>query len=297
MELLAAAAELKRAAAAEVKVKRAAAAAAEEDADEQAYFDRIETFGGRNMEFVQTAARAVGKDNGASPVAGGPTPDGGWEAKVVRMLKQGFYPNGLVEFQEDQYSPLHLAVVHNHKSMCQILLAAGADANLSCNFGDVCYPPLHDVQSEDVCALLLDVADPSIKADVNALAMGCTALMMAAARGDEGIVFMLLAAGADPTIYATYSAPRVFKPEGEGSLAGETAAKTARRCGHLTLAGMLDDAERSHPKPWVEPASEEGPGPGDPGYTEYAVEQIRENRASLERRMKEGVLLPTDLIN
>ena len=285
----------------EVKGKRAAAAAAEvEDTDEQGYFDRIETFGGRNIEFVQTAARAVGKDNGASPAAGGPTPDGGWEAKVVRMLKQGFYPNGLVEFDDDQYSPLHHTVVHDHtgdhQSMCQILLAAGADANLSCNFGDVCYPPLHDVQSEDVCALLLD-ADASVKANVNALAMGCTALMMAAARGDEGIVFMLLAAGADPTIYATYSAPRVFKPEGEGSLAGETAAKTARRCGHLTLAGMLDDAERSHPKPWVEPASEEGPGPGDPGYTEYAVEQIRENRASLERRMKEGVLLPTDLIN
>ena len=110
--------------------------------------------------------------------------------------------------------------------------------------------------------------------------------MVAAARGKEGIAFMLLAAGADPTIYATYSTePRIFEGAGEGSLAGETAAKTARRCGHLTLAGMLDDAERSHPKPWVEPASE-GPGPGDPGYTEYAVEQIRENRASLERRMK-----------
>ena len=285
----------------EVKGKRAAAAAAEvEDTDEQGYFDRIETFGGRNIEFVQTAARAVGKDNGASPAAGGPTPDGGWEAKVVRMLKQGFYPNGLVEFDDDQYSPLHHTVVHDHtgdhQSMCQILLAAGADANLSCNFGDVCYPPLHDVQSEDVCALLLD-ADASVKANVNALAMGCTALMMAAARGEEGIACMLVDAGADPTIYATNSEPPFFKPEKEGSLAGETAAQTARRCGHLTLAGMLDDAERSHPKPWVEPASEEGPGPGDPGYTEYAVEQIRENRASLERRMKEGVLLPTDLIN
>ena len=265
----AAAAELKPATAAEVKVKRAAAAAAEEEADEQAYFDRLGTFQDRNREFVQTAASAVGAEqNGHWPAGGEPNPDGGWEAKVVRMLKQGFYPNGLVEFDEDQYSPLHHAVVHNHQSMCQILLAAGADANLSCNFGDVCYPPLHDVQSEDVCALLLD-ADASVKANVNALAMGCTALMMAAARGDEGIVFMLLAAGADPTIYATYSAPRVFKPEGEGSLAGETAAKTARRCGHLTLAGMLDDAERSHPKLWVEPVSEEGTGPGEPGYVEY----------------------------
>ena len=110
--------------------------------------------------------------------------------------------------------------------------------------------------------------------------------MVAAARGKEGIAFMLLAAGADPTIYATYSAPPFFKPEKEGSLADETAAKTARRYGHLTLAGMLDDAERSHPKTWVEPVSEEGPGPGEPGYVEYCQEQIRENRASLERRMK-----------
>ena len=291
----AAAAELKRATAAEVKVKRAAAAAAEEEADEQAYFDRLGTFQDRNREFVQTAASAVGAEqNGHWPAGGEPNPDGGWEAKVVRMLKQGFYPNGLVEFQEDQYSPLHLAVVHNHKSMCQILLAAGADANLSCTFGDLCYPPLHDVQSEDVCALLLDVADPSIKADVNALAMGCTALMVAAARGEEGIACMLVDAGADPTIYATYTngIPRIFEGAGEGSLAGETAAKTARRYGHLSLAEMLDDAERAHPKPWVEPP-EDRPGPGDPGYIEYEIKQQRENRASLERRMKEHFYLLT----
>ena len=293
----AAVAELKRTAAAEVKVeeaKRAAAAAAEvEDTDEQGYFERISTFQGRNAEFVQTAASAVGAQENGWPALGGPAPDGGWEAKVVRMLKQGFYPNGLVEFQEDQYSPLHHAVIYKHRTMCQILLTAGADANLSCTFGDVCYPPLHDVQSEDVCALLLDVVDPSVKADVNALAMGCTALMVAAARGKEGIAFMLLAAGADPTIYATYSTgPRIFEGAGEGSLAGETAAKTARRCGHLTLAGMLDDAERSHSKPWVEP-SEERPGPGDPGYTEYEVKQMRQNRASLERRMKEYFYLLT----
>ena len=58
------------------------------------------------------------------------------------------------------------------------------------------------------------------------------------------------------TIYATSSTgPYIFEGAGEGSLAGETAAKTTRRCGHLTLAGLLDDAERSHPKPWVEPSA------------------------------------------
>ena len=68
----AAVAELKRTAAAEVKVeeaKRAAAAAAEvEDTDEQGYFERISTFQGRNAEFVQTAASAVGaQENGHGP--------------------------------------------------------------------------------------------------------------------------------------------------------------------------------------------------------------------------------------
>ena len=67
----AAVAELKRTAAAEVKVeeaKRAAAAAAEvEDTDEQGYFERISTFQGRNAEFVQTAASAVGAQENVGP--------------------------------------------------------------------------------------------------------------------------------------------------------------------------------------------------------------------------------------
>ena len=67
----AAVAELKRTAAAEVKVeeaKRAAAAAAEvEDTDEQGYFERISTFQGRNAEFVQTAASAVGAQENGQP--------------------------------------------------------------------------------------------------------------------------------------------------------------------------------------------------------------------------------------
>ena len=80
---------------------------AEEDTDEQAYFDRIGTFQDRNREFVQTAASAVGaEENGHWPSLGAIPPDGSWEAKVVRMLKQGFYPNGLVEFQEDRRDTL-----------------------------------------------------------------------------------------------------------------------------------------------------------------------------------------------
>ena len=55
----AAAAELKRATAAEVKVKRAAAAAAEEEADEQAYFDRLGTFHGPPRQHTQLSGFEV----------------------------------------------------------------------------------------------------------------------------------------------------------------------------------------------------------------------------------------------
>lgn len=50
------------------EAKRAAAAAAEvEDTDEQGYFERISTFQGRNAEFVQTAASAVGAQENGQP--------------------------------------------------------------------------------------------------------------------------------------------------------------------------------------------------------------------------------------
>ena len=237
-----------------------------EDAEEQAFFDRVTDFQKRNFKFVQVAAAAVGETNGDMPMPDWPAPDGGWEAEVVRMLEQGYYPNGLVEFQSDKFSPLHHAVVCNHQSMCEILLAHGADVNLSSSFGDYDQTMLHDVQNEAICKLLLDAG-----AIVNALgASGDSTLMTAAARGDTKVVRMLLAAGADPTIYDTTG----------------TAAAAAHRSGHLSLAKELTAAERSHPKKWVEPASAE-PGPGDPGYTEHMVKQITENRARLDRRIKE----------
>ena len=257
------------------RVTRASQKRAHDEEEEQSYFDRITAFQNRNEEFVKVVAKAVGASNGAMLDDDEPIPDGGWEAKVVQMLGQGFYPNGLVEFTEDLYSPLHHAVVHDRLSIVRILLAHGADSNLSSSFGDVDTFPLHDVISEQICQLLLEAG-----ADVDAIgAGGSTALMMAAARGNSRIAHMLLAAGADPTIHDTIGFPGAFSG-GEYPIIGETAAKTARRCGHLSLAADLDAAERSHAKPWVEPGSEQH-------TTENWLQQIHENRARLERRIKE----------
>ena len=261
---------------------RSSAAKKREREEEDQYFERLNDFQDLNAQFPQVASKAVGYNNGNVPFCNWPTPDGGWEAKVERMLKLGFYPNGLVEFQADQFSPLHHAVFHNHKSMCEILITHGADVNLRSTFGDDDQPPLHEVESEAICKLLLDAG-----AHVNASGCGGeTALMMAAARGHTTIVRRLLAAGADPTMYDTSGVSGMLR-NGKGSIKGETAAKTARRYGHLSLANELDAAECSHPKRWVPPA--EGPR-----STEYYVQQIRDNRARLERIIKENPAPPAN---
>ena len=102
--------------------------------------------------------------------------------------------------------------------------------------------------------------------------------MMAAARGNERIARMLLDNGADPTVYDTQGLLEELHPSG-GAHKGETAAKTARRRGHRSLAAMLDAAERSHPKRWVEPARQ----PVD-WSVESQVKAITDNRARLLAR-------------
>ena len=54
-------------------------------------------------------------------------------------------------------------------------------------------------------------------------------------------------AGADPTIYQTQNTYELCRQDAAPHL-GETAAKTARRCGRLGLAKLLDAAGRNHPR-------------------------------------------------
>ena len=87
------------------------------------------------------------------------------------------------------------------------------------------------------------------------------------------VLKLLLDAGADPTIYQTQNTFELCHRDAAPHL-GETAAKTARRCGHLGLAKLLDAAERNHPKAWVAPPVEQ---------VDFSVDLVTENRARLRR--------------
>ena len=252
----------------------------DEDMDDEEYFARINAFqNSDHFELVKVVAKAVGAEDFGSwnypdVWEGLETPDGGWEAEVLRMLKQGYYPEGMIDFSEDQWTPLHLAVKHDNESVCRMLLAHNADVNRDTSFGDTGGEiPLHDVKSESICKLLLEAGS-----NVDELAnCGNTPLMMAALRGNKPIVAMLIDAGADPTIYCTdgLMGPML------GLAEGETAAKTARRCGHKAVAKMLDAAERAHPKSWMEPEAKQVV------YSSAAMQkEVLDNRARLLRIVK-----------
>ena len=244
----------------------------ESNESDEAFFARVHAFHAAHAPFADVVAQAVGVENwivGEWPTA---APKEGWEVKITRMLKQGFCPNGVSCIGEDAASmtPLYHAVMQNNEAICRILLDGGADPDIT----DACGPPygmvpLHIVESDSICKLLIDAG---AKVDVISAAGG-TPLMMAAARGREPITRMLLDAGADPTIYQTQNTFELCHRDAAPHL-GETAAKTARRCGHLGLAKLLDAAERNHPKAWVAPPVEQ---------VDFSVDLVTENRARLRR--------------
>ena len=253
--------------------------AEEEEEDDEQFFARLNAFEHRQPEFVDAVARAVGAPKGFTgfDLAPCPVPKGGWETEIVFMLKQGFYPNGTVEFCEDGRTPLHTAVIHRNAAVCKILLDHDADVNLCDNFGDfACEAPLHDVEDETICQWLLDAG-----AEVNVRgAAGNTPLMMAAARGNGCIARMLLDAGADPTVAVPHGG---YHPPWAPFQPGDTAASIARRCGHLALAATLDAAELLHVSLPVNPAV---PKASTMQTTEEMVKAIKDGRARKCRIMK-----------
>jgi len=262
----------KRSAAAAPASKRTRVEDDESNESDEAFFARIHAFHAAHAPFAEVVAQAVGVENwivGEWPTA---APKEGWEVKITRMLEQGFCPNGVSCIGEDAASmtPLYHAVMQNNEAICRILLDGGADPDITDACGDLGgMVPLHWVESDSICKLLIDAG---AKVDVIGAAGG-TPLMMAAARGREPITRMLLDAGADPTIYQTQNTYELCRRDAAPHL-GETAAKTARRFGHLGLAKLLDAAERNHPKAWVAPPVEQ---------VDFSVDLVTENRARLRR--------------
>ena len=104
---------------------------------EQSFFNRVDAFIRHSILFDKTVHAAIGEDRFWPRSEWPPVPEGGWEARIQQMLEEGFYPNGAsVEFDNDQLTPLHLAVEHNNEPLCRILLSHGANANLCSTFGD-----------------------------------------------------------------------------------------------------------------------------------------------------------------
>jgi ankyrin repeat protein len=127
----------------------------------------------------------------------------------------------------DGYGPLHLAAEFGQVEVVRLLSGSGADPN-AVAMNELRATPLHRAISgghRDTAGLLL-----ALGASPNSIERGgVTALHLAAGRGDETIVDMLLLRGADAT---------------RRSDDGNTPVDLAREGGHAALARLLETASR-----------------------------------------------------
>lgn len=104
------------------------------------------------------------------------------------------------QWSEDGFTPLHFAAFFGHPPAAKLLAERGADLEARSTNEQFAFDarPLHSAAAagrRDVCEVLLDAG-----ADVNAVQHGgYTALLDAAANGNEALVELLLARGADRT--------------------------------------------------------------------------------------------------
>jgi len=127
----------------------------------------------------------------------------------------------------DGYSPLHLAAEFGQLEVARLLLGRGADPN-AVSMNELRATPLHSAISgghRDTASLLL-----ALGASPNAIQRaGVGALHLAAHRGDEAIVDMLLLRAADAT---------------RTTDDGKTPADLAQEIGHSALARVLKTAAK-----------------------------------------------------
>lgn len=181
---------------------------------------------------------------------------------VGEMIRNGEDVNAT---DEDGVSALHLAVLHDHYGIAELLLDRGANVNAKehsraggfCGWG---WYPLHLAlrnENRDMINLLIDHG-----ADVNAVRSdGWTPLNTAASHGQPDVVELLIAKGADVTVYDSeplrtailggkLEAARVMiehganvngrRGSGQGGN-GETPLIIATYCNNLSTAKLLLD--------------------------------------------------------
>jgi uncharacterized protein len=133
-------------------------------------------------------------------------------------LVQGWSPDG--------YTPLHLAAFFGHARCVRLLLQCGADVAAPSK-NRMAVMPLHSAVAgghRDVAEALLGAGAP-----VDARSHGdFTALLEAAENGDEAIVELLLAGGADPSLARDD---------------GKKPRDVALEKGHEDVAELLDDRD------------------------------------------------------
>jgi ankyrin repeat protein len=130
-------------------------------------------------------------------------------------------PAGATAFSEDGFTALHFAAFLGGSGVAQVLIDAGADVAAVAQNG-MQVQPLNSAAAgrTEVCGLLLDAGAP-----VDARQSGgYTALHEAALNGNEALVDVLLAHGADPAL---------------ADDEGRTAADHAHRNGHQALGARL----------------------------------------------------------
>jgi len=139
-------------------------------------------------------------------------------AEVKKMLSEN--NNLLKEKNQNEFFPLHIAVVEGHPEIVQYLIASGANINCKGMYG---WSPLHlaiKFNQKDIVSLLLNNnADPAIKMD-----WGNTPLHSAAYKNQIEIAELVIAEGAN-----------INEIDNEGN----TALHAAASRGHLEMLKFL----------------------------------------------------------
>ncbi len=145
----------------------------------------------------------------------------------------------------DGSTPLQVAAWQGHANVVRLLLAAGADID-SLDSAD--WTPLHWVALEGHREVAMALINAGAAIDSRAKRTGSTALHIAAGRGEQDIVALLLAAGTDPTLRRRKNARRRSSGRHIGN---QTARDEAVFRGHTAIVALIDAAraERGLPRP------------------------------------------------